>query len=247
MNESRNLWGRLLLGLAAFGCVYSLSLYVIPRLGPIRSLIASSAWIGPGTVTQICFLLFSLALIRVLGKGRFGDYGFRGAPARAIGRAVLIALVVSVIVMFLSMVLMGIVYGPSGPSGSGDMPGGLFYTIITVWIVASTCEEIFYRGFLQGFLRPLKVYGFRFLRWRVSLPVLVAAAAFGLGHLCLLSMMPGPMVGTIVVSCFVCGLIAGGFVEITGSILPAIAVHMMFNITGRMLPELMMYLAGAGD
>ena len=247
MSESHRPLHRLLLGLAVFGCVYFLALFAVPDLEPVRNLIDGIAWIGPGTITQICFLLFSLLLIRMLGKGRFGDYGFHGAPARAVGRAVLTALPVSVIVIFLSMVVMGIIYGPSGPSESEGSSRGLFHTVITVWIVASTCEEIFYRGFLQGFLRPLKAYGFRFIRWRISLPVLVAAATFGLGHLCLLSMMPGPMVGPIVVSCFICGLLAGGFVESTGSILPAIAVHMIFNITGRMLPELMMYLAGAGN
>jgi membrane protease YdiL (CAAX protease family) len=244
MNGSPKPWRRLLLALAVFGGVYYVSLFVVPSLGPIRSLTAGNDWIGPGTITQACFLIFSLVLVRAVGKGEFGEYGFRRAPARAIGRAALIALGVSSLVMFLSIVIMGIIYGSSGAPGTHDLPGGLLRTVITVWIVASTCEEIFYRGFLLGFLKPLQVYGFRLVRWRVSVPVLVAAATFGLGHLCLLSMMPGAMVGMVVVSCFICGLIAGGFVEITGSILPAVAVHMVFNITGRLLPMLLMSLGG---
>lgn len=247
MNESGKIGRRLVLGLVIFGAVYSLSLYVIPDIGPVRDFVRGNGWIGSGTITQICYLLFSLVLIRLVGRGRFGDFGFRMAPGRAIGRAVLTALWVSAVVMFVSMIVSAMIYGPSGPSGDQGLHRGLLRRIITVWIVASTCEEIFYRGFLQGFLKPLGIYRFRLLRWRISLAVLIPAAAFGLGHLCLLCMMPGAMVGQIVVSCFICGLIAGRFAEKTGSILPAVGVHMMFNVTGMMLPTLLMALMGKGS
>jgi membrane protease YdiL (CAAX protease family) len=244
MDESPNMWKRLIVGLVIFGAVYYLSLYLIPDIGPIRGFVQRTGWMGSGTVTQICYLVFSLMLIRFLGKGRFSEFGFRGTSVRALGRAVLVALGVSVVVIFVNMVIMAAVYGPSGPPGDGGISGGWLRRIITVWIIASTCEEIFYRGFLLNFLKALRTYGFRLLRWRVSLPVLVAALTFGLGHLCLLCMMPAGVVGGVVVSCFICGLIAGGFAEKTGSIIPAVAVHMVFNITGMMLPTLMMALAG---
>lgn len=228
---------RLLYGILVFLGVYSLSLFVIPSIGPVRNLVQASDWLGPGTISQVSFLILSLLLILALGRGRFRRFGFRGSSPVALGWALLIGLVVSGLLMFVNMVIMSIAMGP-GPPPENSGPGESFLTIIlTVWILASTCEEIFYRGFLQNFLEPLRSYGVTILKLRISVPVFFCAAAFSLGHLCLLGMMPGLVVGQILFSCFVSGMIAGVFMEKTGSLLPAVGVHMMFNVTGMMLPR----------
>jgi membrane protease YdiL (CAAX protease family) len=229
---------RLFYALLMFSCIYGVSLYVIPRLDFMRSLRAEWTWLGPGSITQVLFLVFSLILMLILGKGDLSRYGFRTAPLRATARAALTGLGASAVIFLVGMGLMSLIFGP-GPESGGDGPGpshDLVKTILFVWILASTCEEVFYRGLLQNFLSPLGKYGFRLLRWRISVPVALCALAFGLGHLCLIGMMPGPLVAQIVVSATVLGIIAGYFLEKTGSLVPAIIVHASFNVVGMVIP-----------
>jgi hypothetical protein len=116
-------------------------------------------------------------------------------------------------------------------------------TIISIWLIASTCEEIFYRGLILSFLAPLKEYGFKLFRSHISVPVIVSAIGFGLGHLCLLNQMESIIVVGIVISATLLGFIAGYFREKTGSLVPAIAAHLTFNIVGFAIGSLLGGLA----
>jgi membrane protease YdiL (CAAX protease family) len=89
------------------------------------------------------------------------------------------------------------------------------------------------RGLVQGFLEPLKDYGLRVFRLRLSIPVIVGAVFFGLMHLALLSTgADAAAVVTIALFAVVLGLIAGYYRESTGSLWPAILVHFLFNVWG---------------
>jgi membrane protease YdiL (CAAX protease family) len=70
----------------------------------------------------------------------------------------------------------------------------------------------------------------------ISLPVALCAVCFGLGHLCLYGRVPDMLLISILVSTTVAGLVAGYYREQTGSLLPAIAAHMTFNIVGTLVP-----------
>jgi membrane protease YdiL (CAAX protease family) len=230
----RILWAALL-----FVAVFSLSLYAIPQLGPLRDLERTHEWLRSSDITQISFLLFSLLFIWIWGGGRFREYGFRSASGAAIGRALFAGIGVSALLVFLSMVAMSILVGPEGMEDEGFVPRNTAKLIISVWIIASSCEEIFYRGLLQGFLSPLRERGIRLIRYQVSFPVIFAALTFGLGHFCLLSMLPPPLVLNIVICAAILGLVAGYHRERTGSLIPAILVHMTFNIVGWAIPQLL--------
>jgi len=116
--------------------------------------------------------------------------------------------------------------------------------VLTVWIIASTCEEVFYRGLIQGFLEPLKERGFRIFKVRVSLPAAASAVLFGLGHFCLLGMAGLPFVLVIVLSCTATGFVCAYFREKTGSLVPAVAAHMTANIVEFTVPALLKLIAG---
>jgi membrane protease YdiL (CAAX protease family) len=211
--------------------VYFLGLLVVPTLGPVQGLIQATPWLSRGDVSQITYLVLSLGLIAVLSGGSFRGYGFAGARLWQVLKPVPISVGVSLLVIVLSMILIAV----TGPPKSGEHPamsGGMLKAIISVWVVASVCEEVFNRGLVLGFLAPLKHYGFRLLRSRISLPVTVSAVGFGLGHLCLLGAMDPRLVGGAVVSATLLGFIAGYHREKTGSLLPAIVAHMTFNIVG---------------
>ena len=72
----------------------------------------------------------------------------------------------------------------------------------------------------------------------------MCAVLFGLAHLCLIGRMPGAMLPVIVLSTTLLGFIAGYFREKTGSLIPAIAAHITFNIVGYGVPKLLQMLAG---
>ena len=119
-------------------------------------------------------------------------------------------------------------------------------TILFVWLIASTCEEVFYRGLLLGWLMPLAGIRLGIGRAKLSVPVLLCGLAFGLGHLCLAGKVPPPMLVMILISTTLTGFVAGYYREKTGSLLPAIAAHMTANIVGTLLPKVLNMLnAGA--
>jgi membrane protease YdiL (CAAX protease family) len=61
--------------------------------------------------------------------------------------------------------------------------------------------------------------------------VLTGAAAFSAMHLVLLKRM-GAKAAPVLVVTFVLGCIAGVYRETTGSLIPAVLVHMLFNVGG---------------
>jgi membrane protease YdiL (CAAX protease family) len=230
---------RLASGTALFLAVYFVSLFVLPGVKPLADAVERIPGAGPSTLTQSAFLAFSLLFIMVIGKRRFGLYGFRLAPWRAVGGALRLGLMVSVPWTLVFMIAMAALMGPTpATDGAYGASGGLWAVLLSIPFLASVCEETFYRGFLQNYLKPLGPAGLTVAGLRLSVPVLFSATAFGLGHLCLLAMMPPPVVAFIVVSCFLSGTLAGLQMEQTGSLIPPILIHLAFNASGALLPWL---------
>jgi membrane protease YdiL (CAAX protease family) len=228
---------RLVLGIIMGGCIYYLSLYVIPSFGLLKGLMRLS-WISKGDITQISLLVLSLILIGLLSKGNLPTFGFSPAKVKQLVRPVLVSIPVPFLMIVVTMIMIII----TGTIPKGEHPAakyGLIKTIISIWLIASTCEEIFYRGLILGFLAPLKEYGFKLFGSHISVPVIVSAIGFGLGHLCLLNQVGSTIVVGIVVSATLLGFIAGYFREKTGSLVPAIAAHMTFNIVGFAIGSLL--------
>ena len=91
------------------------------------------------------------------------------------------------------------------------------------------------RGLIQGALDAWKNVGITLFGRHLSLPVLVGAVAFGLMHIALSTMGAGT--GQVIVTvlfAFLLGLVAGYYRETSGSLLPAIIVHMSGNIGGSL-------------
>jgi len=200
---------------------------VIPKL-------AISGHIPALATTQGLELLLALLAIIIFGKGRFADYGFclpkkDSASPHGSSRWVLISLTAPLLGIPASILILAL--GGSGNPAAKNL--ALPQIILFVWIFSSVIEEIFTRGFLQGHLSGLsgKYIDFRLLR--IELPVLISASFFACIHLVLL--MIGADAITIAVTLlftFSIGLMAGHLRQKTGSLIPAIAVHMLANIGG---------------
>ena len=190
-----------------------------------------------GPFTHTGMLVISFILILLLSRGKVSTYGIKTIEKKQLNKPIQTAAIVSSIVL---VVLSGLGYlsgllPPESDAGPAvDMT--FIQIVIFIWIYASICEEVLFRGLIQGFLAPLKEKGFSLFDFRISLPVLIAALGFGLMHLMLLSTgMDLYPVLMIVIAGIILGLIAGHYREAAGSIIPAIVVHMVFNIIGTVI------------
>jgi membrane protease YdiL (CAAX protease family) len=199
-----------------------------------RNLIAGSGWLTSGIVIQLTMLTASIILILALGRGRFGGFGFRTASRVMIKRAFIVGSIAAVAVHIVAGVLRELVPASAPHPAMGG--SSFLQVVIGVWIIASVCEEVLHRGLIQSFLEPLGRCGFTVSGVRLSLPVVTAALLFGFMHTMLLTMGADAFfVGCVVASAVVLGLVAGYYREKSGSLLPAVLVHMVFNVYGGVL------------
>lgn len=225
---------RLLSALGLFLGVYGVSLFILPSVKPLADAVRHLPGAGPSALSQLSFLASSVLLVLTVGKGRFREFGFRWAPWPLMGQALKLGFAFSLPWMGAFLLLLTVWVGPS-PATDATFNTGLGEMLLSIPLLATVCEEIFYRGFLQNYLRPLS--GYR-LHGCLSAPVLLGALAFGLGHLCLLGMMPPPVVAFVIATALLNGLLAGVMLERSGSLLPPILVHWAFNASGAFLPWL---------
>ncbi len=216
-------------GLVLAAVVFVLAAEVIPSLSFVSSAVEATEWLTRSDITQLVFLVGSLVAMLALGRWNSGAYGLKGSPWRDVGRAVGVSAAISLGVVVATMIVMSVL----GPRGAGmGMPGvdSFVKVVVSVWLLASTAEEMLFRGLLLGALSPLSRRAWKVGRCRISLPVAIAAVLFGLVHLGLMRVMAAPMVVLIVVMATVAGLVAGYYREKTGSLVPAVAAHFTFNV-----------------
>ena len=231
--KPQNRASALLLPLAVCAGIYLLGL-VVPRI-----IGKSTFWVFlPGFFTQSIFLLCSLALSAWLTKGRMAAFGFTKGTFRLTASFFLWLLPMLVITTL--QVLGSPAGAPSNAAGPGSMetPIGI---ILTVWIYASICEEVFTRGLLQSWLSSLTQYRVRLGRWSVSTPVLTSALFFAAMHGVLWPKL-GPATLVVILLAGVLGAIAGLYREKTGSLIPAILIHSFFDIGGTLPPWVSIWL-----
>lgn len=211
-------------------CV-AIIIFVIAILLPKLFLTGS---VIPLLTTQATELILSLVAIAILGKGHFSDYGFRLPGPDHLSRSFLARWVpVSLGALALGALATAAVL-ISGTAGNPLVRELTFPQIILfVWIFSSIIEEIFTRGFLQGHLITATKASVRLLFFRVDLSTLISALFFACMHLVLL--LRGAGLATMVIILlftFSVGLMAGHQRVRTGSLIPAIGVHMLANIGG---------------
>ncbi len=117
-------------------------------------------------------------------------------------------------------------------------------TIVRVWIAASIAEELLTRGLVQGLLAPLSGVGFHVGASFLTVPILLGALVFAALHLVLVRKM-GAKASPVIVAAFLLGCVAGVYRQITGSLIPAVIVHMLFNMGGT-LPLWLIRRSGVG-
>jgi membrane protease YdiL (CAAX protease family) len=103
---------------------------------------------------------------------------------------------------------------------------GLLGIIGTVWILSSVAEEIFVRGWFQTWVARIRGEDGAAVRW-------LSASLFSAMHLTLFFRGADPPTArVIVVATFALGYCCAWLRQRSGSLRPAIAAHVAFNIGG---------------
>ena len=177
-------------------------------------------------ITHSLMLLLSLAVIGICSRGRFSEFGLTTGNYRFRLKILLWVLPTGILS---SLALLA--------PEAGDSPGFLrdmtqLQLVVFVWFYASLCEEVLTRGLLQTLLSGSDSGG---TRNRIfTMPVVVSGLVFGAMHLVLVGPL-GKMAVVPVILTTLLGFLAAHYREKTGSLIPAIIVHALFNV-GGMLP-----------
>ena len=166
-------------------------------------------------IIAITFLL-ALILVFLLARPPAGiaEFGFRIPNSRYVAIAIVFGLTLGLAVTLLSHL------SPSKPpfdvSGFAPWMIGLYFVI-----GASIQEEIIFRGLIQSMLERRWMITSSVFAGSLSAGVVFTAALFGIIHL-----EAGVVVAT---SATILGLVAGELRRRSGSLLPAVIVHALFN------------------
>ncbi|RJP61605.1 MAG: CPBP family intramembrane metalloprotease [Ignavibacteriales bacterium] len=177
--------------------------------------------------SQILSLIFSFVLIYFFSKGNLSGYGFNKLPPSK----VVMPLIYSIVFTFLVGSLVTYVFkffrielvSSISPSVNKNF---LWFTALFAGVV----EEVEFRGLLQSYLSPLKIFSIKVKNISVSVPVIISATLFSLLHFNL----GGPSLYTGFSIKVALGALATGFFlayyrEKFDSIIPCIIIHMTIN------------------
>ncbi len=212
-----------LLGAAIFIISIVLTLLISPVV--TDNLALKYIWLNQFFLKSLIFVLSVLAII-FIGKSTLPAYGFKKAENAKWMRVFFAGAGLGALATLIVLA-----------TPAKGIPELKRYTIIEfiifIWFYSSITEEVLTRGFVQGFLEPLKKQTISLLGKKVSVPVFTAALLFGIMHLSLF--FKGAdfyTITIIVVFTFLLGIIAGNYREKFKSIYPAIVTHIAFNIGG---------------
>ena len=210
-------------------------------LAAFSSVLASAAWWVKPLIRQSIGITITLILMIVINRGiDFHKYGFRFSGNLNIWKSIIYAPLLFVLSLIIGGIFAGLITALAGPTATYDFGNmNLLQTIIKVWILASICEEIIFRGLILTYLSTRIYTSFSIFRIRITHATLVAAIFFSLAHfMLLLKGAGGAQMAFIAVMTFILGIGAGYFREKTGSLVPAIIIHMLFNICGEIMGSL---------
>ena len=161
-------------------------------------------------------LLVALFLMFMLARPPAGvaEFGFRIPRSRYVASATVFGLTLGLAVTFLSHLF------PS--KAPFDVSGFAPWMIVLYFLIgASIQEEIIFRGLIQSMVERQGKVGFSLAGASLSGAVAFSAVLFGIIHL--------DAGAVIALGAVILGLLAGELRRRSGSLLPAIIVHALFN------------------
>lgn len=185
-------------------------------------------------LTHITMGISAIGLIYYFHTKGYLIFKMKRIKIRLIFKVILISIVAFIILGILINVFFLILDIPVAEKAN---PFSGFYPLqflVFVVILASTAEELLFRGFLLNILEPLRNRALKLYKLRISISSLISGGLFGLAHLILLTSDASlPFVLRIVITTSVFGIIAGHLQEKhENNFLLALIVHMTVNSIG---------------
>ena len=194
----------------------------------VAKLVARNVHFPP--LTHTILLLSSLGLAAVLSRGDLSAFGLTKGRFHFHPRLLLWACPMAVPATIQAITLRHASSVPMPEIG----PQSPLAVVLLVWVYSSVCEEVFTRGLYQSWLSELREYKFRvYHQFYLRTPVLLSALLFGGMHSVLWAKM-GPRALLVMMMAAFLGIVAGYYRDKTGSVLPAILIHALFNVGGTL-------------
>ncbi len=180
-----------------------------------------------GIALQLFYGFYGILFSAIITKGKLYKHGYK-----FVKNNYLIKVFSTVIILYISVTLILLLFPITGKGHFADEQPFL-EAVFGACIVASFWEEIMFRGLIQSYLKPLLKYKIQIRSIDLTQPVIISAIFFMLLHIPLVMDDMDIVVAIgILISTFFLGLIAGYFREKTGSLIPAIFAHSLFNLCG---------------
>ncbi|MFW9990650.1 MAG: lysostaphin resistance A-like protein [Candidatus Odinarchaeota archaeon] len=178
--------------------------------------------------------LTSLLLIFFLSQGQFTRYGLRGLPVEDLLIMAVEGLVTAAGLLLAGEAILTLKKSPRSSWFAGTTLKERTFASLLLVLFPSVSEELAFRSAIQLFVDSRE--GFPVPTGLLITPgVLTAAVLFSVIHVPLVTQKPSLEVFITVVIALIMGIIAGVFVNQSGSLLPAIVLHAEFNLLGAII------------
>lgn len=219
-----------LLGLGCLVAVYVPTFLLVSLLigsGALGTLSKNQAQIAAIPLVILISAALALADMAFLARRRgltLAAYGFKITSLRQLAVALGLGLLFALGLRVLGRVL------PLGASADlGDLQQ--WQVIVFFWVAAPVQEELVFRGLIQSVVETRHPLQLRLGKFSLPFSVLVSALLFGLVHIATARLGASlSQVLFVVCGAFVLGILAGWLRWKSGSLLPAILVHALFNM-----------------
>ena len=180
-----------------------------------RSVLGFPTW-ASSLVVQLVFLCTPLAMARFLRGGR-RELGLILSTSGLLHASLASIVVAIALVWAISLV------PQEGAQGQPELVEDPLLLAVLTLLVAPPCEEMFFRGLLQGYIMG---------RGHRRLSMVLPAILFSAVHAIPFRSAGVAMLSAILVGALALGLIAGYFRAASGSLLHAVLAHFWFNVVG---------------
>ncbi len=171
-----------------------------------------------GVIMQFSMLAVSLVLAHI-ATGNIGVIGGFYIPLLGLTDTLIIAVVLGLIIIF-SLVTSKIVKEAKPPIELNS----LWEFLLLALFVAPVCEEIVFRGLVEGYLIYVKT--------SIYVAVALPAVLFSIIHVAPYRKSSKPHMVIVVTLALIIGVLAGYYRAVTGSILIAMIIHAVSNTPG---------------